>query len=66
MRLEHAAVFESCPVTATTLGYGDITLSEEWRLLGAFEAMGGLILFATSTAFLMRAVRNVMDENTPT
>lgn len=40
-------------VTCTALGYGDITLSERWRLLSTFEAMGGLLLFGASTAFLI-------------
>ena len=44
-------------VTATTLGYGDITLSQQWQLLGTFEAMGGLILFGVSTAFLLELMR---------
>jgi hypothetical protein len=44
-------------VTSTTLGYGDITVSERWQLLAGFEAMGGLILFGASTAFLIGAVR---------
>lgn len=46
-------------VTATTLGYGDITLSGQWQLLASFEAMAGLILFATSTAFLIELMRNL-------
>ena len=45
-------------VTSTTLGYGDITLSEGWRLLASFEAMGGLILFGASTAFLLAVTRS--------
>jgi hypothetical protein len=44
-------------VTATTLGYGDITLSEQWRLLASIEAMGGMILFGVSVAFLIEVVR---------
>lgn len=40
-------------VTCTALGYGDVTLSERWRLLSTFEAMGGLLLFGVSTAFLI-------------
>lgn len=40
-------------VTSTTLGYGDVTLSPDWQILGTFESMGGLILFGTSTAFLI-------------
>lgn len=49
-------------VTSTTLGYGDITLSERWQLLGTFEAMGGLILFGTSTAFLLEIMRRIFSE----
>lgn len=49
-------------VTATTLGYGDIVLSEYWQLLSTFEAMGGLILFGASTAFLLALMRKLFDE----
>ena len=45
-------------VTSTTLGYGDVTLSDEWQLLASFQAMGGLILFGASTAFLMAVTRS--------
>ncbi len=45
-------------VTSTTLGYGDITLSERWRLLASFEAMGGLVLFGASTAFLLGVTKS--------
>ena len=45
-------------VTSTTLGYGDVTLSEQWQLLASFEAMGGLILFGASTAFLLGVTKN--------
>ena len=48
--------------TSTTLGYGDITLSERWQLLGTFEAMGGLILFGASTAFLLELMRHLFVE----
>ena len=52
-------------VTATTLGYGDVTLSERWQLLGTFEAMGGLILFGASTAFLMELMRHLFSSTDP-
>lgn len=50
-------------VTSTTLGYGDITLSECWQILGTFEAMGGLILFGASTAFLLGTMRHLFGVN---
>ncbi|WP_223789296.1 ion channel [Marinicella meishanensis] len=43
-------------VTATTLGYGDLTLSAEHQLLSGFEAIGGLILFGVSTAFFIKLI----------
>ena len=49
-------------VTATTLGYGDFTLSDRWQLLSSFEAMGGLILFGVSVAFLFEVVRPFFDD----
>ena len=48
--LERALYFSS--VTYATLGYGDITLSKNWQLLSGFEAVNGLILFGTSSAYL--------------
>lgn len=49
-------------VTATTLGYGDIVLSTENRLLSSFEAMGGLILFGLSTAFFLSLMKSLFEE----
>lgn len=46
-------------VTFTTLGYGDITLSEDWRLLSSFQASIGIIVFGWSTAIVMAVVQNV-------
>ncbi|MEZ5956452.1 MAG: ion channel [Hyphomonadaceae bacterium] len=48
---EQALYFST--VSFSTLGLGDFTLSVNWRVLGAIEAMNGLVLIAWSTAFLM-------------
>ncbi len=40
-------------VTFTTLGYGDILLDANWRLLAAFEAANGIIIFGLSTAVVV-------------
>lgn len=37
----------------TTVGYGDVILSDEWRLLGAIEGANGFLLIGWSTAFLV-------------
>ena len=52
-------------VVFTTLGLGDITLAEPWRLLSGISAANGLILFGVSTAFLvdiLSRLRQVQEE----
>ncbi|MEM6793069.1 MAG: potassium channel family protein [Acidobacteriota bacterium] len=49
-------------VTATTLGYGDLTLSESWRLLAVFEAMSGLLLFGASTAAVFQLMVKTLPD----
>jgi len=46
-------------VTFTTLGYGDILLETNWRLLAAFEAANGIIIFGLSTAVVVSAVQRI-------
>ena len=53
--LEKAVYFST--VTFTTLGYGDIVLDEEWRLLSSFEAANGLLMFGWTTALVFAAVQ---------
>jgi hypothetical protein len=55
--LETALYFST--VNFSSLGYGDITLGNQWRLFGAIEAANGLILFAWSTAFLLSITRRL-------
>ncbi|MGE3866115.1 MAG: potassium channel family protein [Hyphomonadaceae bacterium] len=47
---EEALYFST--VCFSTLGFGDFTLSEKWRVFSAIEAINGLVLIAWSTAFL--------------
>ena len=46
-------------VSFTTLGFGDILLPQEWRLLGGICAANGLLLFGLSTAFLVELFRRL-------
>jgi voltage-gated potassium channel len=48
-------------VTFTTLGYGDITLSSDWRLLSGFEAIGGIVLIGWTTAFLYAVLQRMWE-----
>ena len=57
-------------VTFTTVGYGDITFSDQWRLLSSVESANGMLLFGWSTAFIFEVMRRTWDrdareENTP-
>ena len=57
--LETALYFST--VTFTTVGYGDLTLSEKWRLLGSVESANGMLLFGWSTAFIFEVMRYVWN-----
>ena len=46
-------------VTFTTLGYGEIVLDEQWRLLASFEAANGIIMFGWTTAIILAAVQHI-------
>jgi len=43
-------------VTFTTVGYGDVILESEWRMVGAIESANGFLLLGWSTAFLIQVV----------
>lgn len=47
-----AAAFYHSVVNFTTLGYGDVVMSEEKRLLGALEAANGVMMFGLTTSVL--------------
>ncbi len=44
-------------VSFTTVGFGDITLTPEWRLLSALIAANGFLLFGWSTAYMVELIR---------
>ena len=50
-------------VNFSTLGYGDIVMTERWRLLGPLEAMNGILMFGVSTAVMTAAVNYVIRQN---
>jgi hypothetical protein len=49
--LETALYFST--VSFSSLGFGDVLMPLEWRLVSAIEGVNGLILIGWSTAFLM-------------
>ena len=51
---EEALYFST--VTYASVGYGDITLPQDWRVFGAIEGANGIILLGWSTAFFVSVV----------
>lgn len=47
-------------VNYTTLGYGDITPTQAWRLVGPMTAMNGILMFGWSTAVLFEVLRKTV------
>jgi hypothetical protein len=57
-------------VTYATIGYGDLVLPKEWRMLGPMEGFTGILMFGLSTAFFFVVVSKKylerMDESSQT
>ena len=51
-----ASAFYFSAVTYTTTGYGDVVLVPQWRLVGAVEALTGILMCGWSTAFFVAVV----------
>jgi hypothetical protein len=48
-------------VNFTTLGYGDLVMSEGNRLLGALEALNGVLMIGITTGFLFTVLSSLMQ-----
>lgn len=51
-------------VTYTTTGYGDLVLPSEWRLVGAVEALTGILMCGWSTGFFFAVVSRMVETRT--
>jgi len=45
----------------TTVGYGDIYLDKDWRLLSSFQSANGFLLFGWSTAFIFEVMSKIYE-----
>jgi len=59
---DFATAFYHSVVNFTTLGYGDIVMSEEGRLLGALEAGNGVLMFGLTTGVLFMVLSALMQK----
>ena len=55
--LESALYYST--ISYSTVGYSDLIIPVEWRLIGAFESIAGMILLGWSTAFFFRMLGRI-------
>lgn len=60
--LQSALYFSA--VTYTTTGYGDLVLPQHWRLVGAVEALTGILMCGWSTGFFFAIVSRLYAHET--
>ena len=58
--LEPAVYFSL--IAFTTVGFGDIVLTPQWRILSGMVAANGLLLFGFSTAFLFEVMVRLRNQ----
>jgi len=49
-------------VTFTTLGYGDVVLTGQWRMLASIQAANGVIIFGWTTALIFYFIQQIYKE----
>jgi hypothetical protein len=55
-------------VTYSTVGYGDVVLPPDWRLLGPMEGLSGILMCGLSTGFffvVLSRIHQVMTQESP-
>lgn len=50
----------------TTVGYGDVVLPTDWRLLGPLEAATGILMFGWSTSIMVAAITRILADQVRT
>jgi len=56
--------FYHSTVNFASLGYGDIIMSEKWRLLGALEASNGVLMFGLSAGTMFSVMSRLFARHT--
>jgi len=56
---DYKTAFYHSAVNFSSLGYGDVVMSDKWRLLGAMEAAGGILMFGLSTALGFAVINGI-------
>ncbi len=50
-------------VTFTTVGYGDVVIETEWKLLAGLEAINGIMMVGWSTALMFSYLQVILKKN---
>ena len=56
--------FYHSAVNFASLGYGDIVMNEEWRLLGALEAANGVLMFGLTAGTILSVMNRLFSRRT--
>lgn len=51
-------------IAMTSYGHANLFLEEQWQLMGALEALNGMLLFGLTTAFLFAIIQKVWPQGT--
>jgi len=54
------AIYHSA-VNYTSLGYGDVVMSAQWRFLGPLETADGMLMFGVSTAIIFAVIQRLVQ-----
>jgi len=58
-----ATAFYHSTVNFASLGYGDIVMSEQWRLLGALEAASGVLMFGLTAGTMFSVMQALLRQH---
>jgi hypothetical protein len=58
---DFGTAFYHSAVNFTTLGYGDIVMSPEWRLMGPLEAANGVLMFGLSASAMFAVTNRLLE-----
>lgn len=59
---DFSTAFYFSAVSFATLGYGDIVMSPQWRLLGGLEASNGVFMFGLSTGAMLAVISRMFAD----
>jgi hypothetical protein len=63
--VDFETAFYHSSVNFTTLGYGDVIMSRQWRLLGPLEALNGSLMLGLSAAMLFTVLSRLAGGRAP-